>query len=71
MSDEIKDLARQFILNREVAFEIGPEMRYNPRCYCDNTVCARHGNCVACRAFHKLTGHPPTCEHKWNPKDFR
>jgi len=56
-------------LFQEVAFEIRPEMKYNPRCLCDNTCCARHSNCKACMAFHRITAHPPTCMYKlaWKP----
>jgi len=50
---------------QEVAFEITKDMKYNPRCLCDNSSCARHGNCRACIQFHKLTAHPPTCKYKW------
>ena len=56
---------------QEMAFEIAPDMKYNPRCLCDNTCCARHGCCKACMAFHRITEHPPTCRYKWEWKPGR
>ncbi len=50
---------------QEIAFEITRDMKYNPKCICWNSGCARHSNCRACMAFHKLTDHPPTCKRDW------
>ena len=55
-------------LFQEVAYEITPEMKYNPRCLCDNTGCVRHSNCRACVEFHRVTAHPPTCRYHWEWK---
>jgi hypothetical protein len=56
-------------MNQEVAFEISGDMKYMPKCLCDNSGCPRHSNCRACVAFHKLTDHPPSCRYKWKWKE--
>ena len=53
------------MLVQEVSFDFAPDIKYNPRCLCDNTGCARHGNCRACVEFHRLTDHPSTCRYAW------
>ncbi|HHV10738.1 MAG TPA: hypothetical protein GXX75_10735 [Clostridiales bacterium] len=53
---------------QEVAFEFPENVRYNPKCLCGNTGCARHSNCRVCMEFHKLTDHPPTCKYEWKWK---
>jgi len=55
-------------LTQDYSFEITGDMKYNPICACDNTGCARHGNCKACTEFHRLTNHPPTCRYAWHWK---
>jgi len=65
MNDEVKNKGYNTAWVQEVAFEITGDMKYNPKCLCNNTGCARHSNCRACMAFHKLTDHPPTCRYAW------
>ena len=56
---------RHSSMNQEAAFEITAEMKYQPKCLCNNSGCPRHSNCRACMQFHKLTDHPPTCRYNW------
>ncbi|OGO24442.1 MAG: hypothetical protein A2144_01560 [Chloroflexi bacterium RBG_16_50_9] len=70
MSEEMRNMGYHSAWIQEVAFEITKEMKYNPKCLCGNTCCARHSNCRACMAFHKLTDHPPTCRYKWNKREW-
>jgi hypothetical protein len=65
MVEETSKKGYRTAMIQEVAFEISRDMKYNPKCLCDNSSCARHGNCRACIQFHKLTSHPPTCKYKW------
>jgi hypothetical protein len=65
MSAQAQNRAVPAPMTQEIAFEITRDMKYNPKCLCDNSGCARHSNCRACIAFHKLTNHPPTCRYHW------
>lgn len=65
MSDEVHSKYQVTEWGQEVAYVIDKNMKYNPKCLCDNTACARHSNCRLCMEFHSKTGHPPTCRYKW------
>jgi hypothetical protein len=71
MSEEALGLGRHSSMNQEVAFEISRDIKYMPKCLCDNSACPRHSNCRACMQFHKLTDHPPSCKYKWKWEDAK
>jgi hypothetical protein len=61
---------RHSSMNQEAAFEIDAEMKYVPKCLCDNSGCPRHSNCRACMQFHRLTDHPSQCKYKKKWEDL-
>ena len=69
MSEEIEKKGYHSAWIQEICFNITSDFKYNPKCLCDNTGCARHSNCKACIQFHKLTNHPPTCKYAWKWED--
>ncbi len=44
------------------------ERNQNTKCPCKKLKCERHGNCDACREYHKTDGNKyiPVCERKYN-----
>ena len=47
----------------EIEYELPDSMKYNPKCPCHNTSCARNGFCKACVEFHKGMDHLQFCRH--------
>ena len=68
MSEETPCKGCHTAFNQEIAFDIAldrKDAKYLTKCLCDNSGCPRHSNCRACKQFHAMTDHPPTCEYKW------
>ena len=55
-------------MSQNYSLQYADTNRMTPFCVCDNTSCARHGNCRACQEFHRLTNHESTCRYAWHWK---
>lgn len=48
-----------------------PDAAWRRDCPCKRTHCERHGNCAACREYHKTKKYPAVCERQGKEEKSR